>query len=137
MLLSEIVKKASGQTFRAFTDSAIFKPLGMANSWFIDDNQEIVANRVPSYYRPDGKTYRNNYQNIYTLGDGGLFTNIEDMAHWAMNFYDTKAGDQKDIGQTTKKDRLNSGKENNYAFGIAIDNSRGWKRFSHNGGNYL
>ncbi len=134
VLLSEIVKKASGQTFRAFADSAIFKPLGMVNSRFVDDNQEVVVNRVPSYYSPDGKTYRNNYQNVYTLGDGGLFTNIDDMARWAMNFYDTKAGDPKDIEQTTQKGRFNSGKENTYAFGIAVDSSRGWKRFSHNGG---
>jgi len=134
VLLAEIVKKVSGQTFRAFVDSAIFKPLAMVNSKIIDDYQEVVTNRVPSYYSPDGKTYKNNYQNIYTLGDGGLFTNINDMARWAMNFYDTKAGDQKDIELTTHKDRLNNGKENTYAFGIAVDSSRGWKRLSHNGG---
>ena len=58
----------------------------MVNSRVIDDHQEVVANRVPSYYSPDGKTYKNNYQNIYTVGDGGLFTNIVDMARWAMNF---------------------------------------------------
>ena len=134
ILLAEIVKKISGQTFRAFVDSAIFKPLGMVNSKIVDDNQEIVANRVPSYYSPDGKTYKNSYQNIYTLGDGGLFTNIDDMARWAMNFYNTKAADQNDIELTTQKGKLNNGKENTYAFGIAIDSSRGWKRLSHNGG---
>lgn len=134
VLLAEIVKTASGQTFRAFVDSAVFKPLGMVNSRVIDDHQEVVANRVPSYYSPDGKTYKNNYQNIYTVGDGGLFTNIVDMARWAMNFYDAKAGNQKDIEQTTHKDRFNNGKENTYAFGIAVDSSRGWKRLSHNGG---
>ena len=134
VLLAEIVKTVSGQTFRAFTDSAIFKPLGMTDSKVIDDNQEIVANRVPSYYSLDGKKYKNNYQNIYTVGDGGLFTNINDMARWAMNFYDTKVGDQKDIELTTHKDRLNNGKENTYAFGIAVDSSRGWRRLSHDGG---
>ena len=134
ILLAEIVKKVSGQSFRAFVDSAIFKPLAMINSKIVDDNQEVVTNRVPSYYSPDGKTYKNIYQNIYTLGDGGLFTNIDDMARWAMNFYNTKAGDQNDIELTTQKGKLNNGKENAYAFGIAIDSNRGWKRLSHNGG---
>ena len=82
----------------------------MVNSKIVDDNQEVVTNRVPSYYSPDGKTFKNNYQNIYTLGDGGLFTNIDDMARWAMNFYNTKAGDQKDIELTTQKDRLTMAK---------------------------
>lgn len=134
ILLAEIVKKVSGQTFRAFVDSAIFKPLAMVNSRIVDDNQEVVTDRVPSYYSPDGKTYKNSYQNIYTLGDGGLFSNIDDMARWAMNFYNTKAGHQNDIELTTQKGKLNNGKENNYAFGIAVDSSRGWKRISHNGG---
>lgn len=134
ILLAEIVKTVSGQTFRVFTDSAIFKPLGMKHSRVVDDNQEVVMNRVPSYYSPDGKSYRNSYQNIYTLGDGGMFTNIDDMARWAMNFYNTKAGDQKDIKLMIHKDSLNNGKENTYAFGIVVDSSRGWRRLSHNGG---
>jgi CubicO group peptidase (beta-lactamase class C family) len=134
VLLSEIVKTVSGQTFRDFADSAIFKPLGMIDSRFVDDYQELVTDRVPSYYSPDGKTYQNSNQNIYTLGDGGLFTNIDDMARWAMNFYNPKAGDKKDIEQTTQKGRLNNGKEITYAFGIEVDSSRGWKRLSHNGG---
>jgi CubicO group peptidase (beta-lactamase class C family) len=134
VLLSEIIKKVSGQTYRSFMDSAIFKPLGMVNSRFVDDYQEIIANRVPSYYSTDGKVYKNTYQNIYTLGDGGLFTNIEDMARWAVNFYDTKVGLSKDIEQTTQKGLLNNGKEITYACGIVVDSSRGWKRLSHNGG---
>jgi len=51
ILLAEIVKKVSGQTFRAFVDSAIFKPLSMTDSRVIDDNQEIVANRVPGCHQ--------------------------------------------------------------------------------------
>ena len=134
VLLSEIVASVSGQTFRAFTDSAIFKPLGMLDSRFVDDNQEIVVNRVLSYNSPNEKTYRNSYQNIYTLGDGGLFSTIEDMSRWARNFFDSKQSDREAVQQTIQKDKFNNGKENSYAFGIAVDSSRGWKRLSHNGG---
>jgi CubicO group peptidase (beta-lactamase class C family) len=134
VLLAEILKVASGQSFRAFTNDAIFKPLGMTNTRFIDDNREVVRDRVPSYNKTGPNTFKNNYQNIYTLGDGGLFTNVTDMAHWIMNFYDPKAGDANDIVQLTEKGKLNSGKEINYARGINVDSAMGWKRFSHNGG---
>ncbi|MDN5287140.1 MAG: hypothetical protein JWR38_3414 [Mucilaginibacter sp.] len=133
VLLAEIVKVASSQNFRSFTNDAIFKPLGMTNTRFIDDNREVVKNRVPSYNKTGPNTFKNNYQNIYTLGDGGLFTNLTDMAHWIMNFYNPKAGDAKDIIQLTEKGKLNSGKEISYARGINVDSARGWKIFAHNG----
>jgi len=40
-MLAEIVKAVSGQTLRQFTDSAIFKPLGMTSTHFHDDYTEI------------------------------------------------------------------------------------------------
>ena len=44
-MLAEIVKAASGQTLRQFTDSAIFKPLGMTSTHFHDDYTEMEPNR--------------------------------------------------------------------------------------------
>jgi CubicO group peptidase (beta-lactamase class C family) len=133
VLLAEIVKKVSGKSFRAFVDSAIFKPLGMTASAFIDDHSELIKNRAASYAK-DTDIYRNTYQNVYTLGDGGLFTNIEDMAKWVTNFYQPKAGTAEDIALMTTPGKLNSGKAITYAMGIDVTMHRGHKRFIHNGG---
>ena len=133
VLLAEIVKKVSGKSFRAFVDSAIFKPLGMTASAFIDDHSELIKNRAASYGK-DADIYRNAYQNVYTLGDGGLFTNIEDMAKWVTNFYQPKAGTAEDIALMTTPGKLNSGKAITYAMGIDVTMHRGHKRFIHNGG---
>ena len=40
-MLAEIVKAVTGQTLRQFTDSAVFKPLGMTSTHFHDDYTEI------------------------------------------------------------------------------------------------
>src|SRR5205823_4954438 len=48
-LLGEIVKAASGQSLRAFTDSAIFRPLGMAHTHFHDNYTELEIGRAYSY----------------------------------------------------------------------------------------
>jgi CubicO group peptidase (beta-lactamase class C family) len=45
LLAAEIVKTVTGQTLRQFTDSAIFKPLGMNNTHFHDDYTEVVKSR--------------------------------------------------------------------------------------------
>jgi hypothetical protein len=51
-----------------------------------------------------------------------------------MNFYTHKVGDQQDIETLTTKAILNNGKAQDYAMGIGVDNYRGQKRYSHNGG---
>ncbi len=132
-MLAEIVKSVSGQTLRKFTDSAIFKPLGMTNTHFHDDYTEIVKNRSYSYQRSDSTHFTNSILSYSNAGATSLFTNINDMSKWVMNFYDHKVGDQKDIDLLTQKAKLNSGRELSYALGIVSDTYKGWRQYSHGG----
>ncbi len=132
-MLAEIVKSVTGQLLRKFTDSAIFKSLGMNNTHFHDDYTEIVKNRSYSYDRTDSDHFANSILSYSNAGATSLFTNINDMSKWIMNFYDHKVGDQKDIDQLTQKGKLNSGKELTYALGIVSDTYKGWRQFSHGG----
>jgi len=132
-LLAEIVKSVSGQNLRKFTDSAIFKPLGMVNTHFHDDYTEIEKNRAYSYERIHDMHFANSILSYSNDGATSLFTNIGDMSKWLMNFYHPKVGDQKDIVELTRKGKLNNGRELDYACGIVVDTYNGWRRFSHNG----
>ena len=133
VLLAEIVRVVSGQSLQSFISETIFKPLGMSHSRFIGDDHEVIGNRALSYVE-DKRNFVYDPQTVYTLGDGGLFTNIIDMAHWVSNFYNPKSGDARDIEQLTERGRLNNGREIDYALGIYCDYSRGYRRFMHNGG---
>src|SRR5436190_280223 len=133
-MLAEIVKSVSGQTLRAFTDSAIFKPLGMNSTHFHDDYKEIEKNRSYSYNRTDSANFSNSILSYSNAGATSLFTNIPDLSKWVMNFYEHKVGTQKDIEQLTQKGKLNSGKDLTYALGIAVDTYKGWRQYSHSGG---
>ena len=132
-ILAEIVRSVTGQSLRQFTDSAIFKPLGMLNTHFHDDYEEIVKNRSYSYSRTDSIHFSNRILSYSVAGATSLFTNLNDMSKWIMNFYMHKVGDQKDIDQLTQKGKLNSGKELNYALGISSDTYKGWRQFTHGG----
>ena len=132
-MLAEIVRAVSGKSLRKFTDSAIFKPLGMDNTHFHDDYTEIVPNRSYSYDRARGGRFTNSTLSYSVAGATSLFTNIDDMGKWVMNFYDHKAGDQKDIEQLTQKGKLNNGTEIDYALGISVNDYKGHKIYSHNG----
>lgn len=133
VLLAEIVNAVTGKSFKEYTDSVIFKPLGMTASAFVDDYSQLIAGRAPSYGK-NGGVFWNVVQNVYTLGDGGLFTNVSDMARWVTNFYQPGAGTLKDIALMTTPGKLNDGSAISYAMGINVNEDRGYTRLMHNGG---
>jgi CubicO group peptidase (beta-lactamase class C family) len=132
-MLAEIVKSVTGQTLRQFTDSAIFRPLGMNHTHFHDDYMEIVKNRSYSYEQDGKDRYKNSILSYSNDGATSLFTNIDDMSKWVTNFWDHKVGDEQDVKQLTKRAVLNSGRTLDYALGIAVDTFRGQRRFQHGG----
>jgi len=133
-MLAEIVKSVTGKTLRQFTDSVIFKPLGMNNTHFHDDYMEIVPNRSYSYFDMGKGKYANAVLSYSNAGATSLFTNVNDMSKWLMNFYQHKVGNQETIDLLTQKTKLNNGKVQDYAAGISNDMYHGQKRYSHNGG---
>ncbi len=132
-MAAEIVKSVTGQTLRQFTDSAIFKPLGMNNTHFHDDYTEIVKDRAYSYSQ-DSSGYSNAVLSYSVAGATSLFTNIEDLSKWVMNFYSPKAGSAENLQSLERKSKLNNGKENRYAQGIFVGDRHGFKELSHSGG---
>lgn len=132
-LLAEIVKSVSGQSLRQFTDSAIFKPLGMKNTHFHDDHTEIVPNRSYSYVPSKKNHYANAVLSISNVGPTSLFTNIDDMSKWIMNFYDPTVGNQTQIRELTEPVIVNGEKRRNYAKGIVADSIYGQQRYQHGG----
>ncbi len=89
LLLAQAVEKVSGQTMREFAHDNIFKPLGMKNSHFHDDHQELVNNRADGYSATGGVWQKNN-TNFNVVGDGGVFSTVEDLVIWYNNFADNR-----------------------------------------------
>ena len=133
ILLAEVIKEVTGQSLRQFADSAIFKPLQMTRTHFHDNPSELVENRAVSYWQ-EHDMYSNAFQNIYTVGDGGMMTTVGDAARWVMNLYSPKVGDSKDVEALTKTGHLTNGKKLSYASGISVGEHNGWKVYSHAGG---
>jgi CubicO group peptidase (beta-lactamase class C family) len=132
-MLAEIVKSITGQTLRQFTDSAIFKPLGMSSTHFHDDYTEIEKNRSYSYDRSDSIHFTNSVLSYSNAGATSLFTNIPDMSKWVRHFYDGKSDNPELVKMLTEKGKLNNGKELTYANGIVTDTYKGWRQYSHGG----
>ena len=131
-LLAQVVKRVSGQSFREFTTSPIFRPLGMKNTHFRDDHAEIVKNMAYGY-DPAKDTFRISITNFDTVGATSLLTTVEDLALWDENFYNPRVGGPEMIKQVLERGRLSSGEQLDYAFGLVIGKYRGLPTVDHGG----
>ncbi len=130
-LLGEIVKRVSGTSLAEFARENIFEPLGMNNTHFHDDCTVIVPNRATGY-APTENGFVINETILDIVGDGGVFTTVEDMYLWDQNFYDNKL-DEGLIDLILTKGKLSSGEEITYAFGLVHGEYKGLKTVAHGG----
>ena len=105
----------------------------MKNTHFHDDYTEIVKNRAYSYEPVDSGVYRNSILSYSTVGPTSLFTTVEDEIKWLNNYSTKQVGGEDAINQMHELGILNSGDTLSYAFGLRIDNYKGWRRIGHGG----
>ena len=130
-LLAEVVARVSGQTFTEFTRIHIFQPLKMNNTLFYNDCEKIVKNRAYSYHA-DSTGLKKSILSYSVVGATSLFTTVEDLSLWAMNFENPVVG--KDIiEKMNMKGILNKGDTIGYAMGQGIGVYKGLKFNAHDG----
>lgn len=133
-LLAQIVRSASGKFLRDFAEEYIFTPLGMVSTAFQNDSTEVIKNRATGYAARKHGGFSVETAGSYHMGDGGLFTTVDDLFLWDQNYYDNKlGGGKKLIEQFLTPETLSSGRKSDYAFGIDIETYKGLKLFGHDG----
>jgi len=132
LLLGEIVRRVSGKTLAQFAKENIFDPLGMKNTHFHYDNTVIVRNRATGYAAAKNG-FRVNETINECVGDGAVFTTVEDLFLWDQNFYENTLdipGLMRSLEQTGV---LNDGANLKYAYGLNVRKYRGLRMVSHGG----
>lgn len=90
-LLALIVEKASGKSFAAFLRERIFLPLGMTETVAYEQGISNVANRAYGYSETGGTWQRTDQSRTSAvLGDGGIYSSIDDLAKWDAALYDDR-----------------------------------------------
>jgi CubicO group peptidase (beta-lactamase class C family) len=132
-LLALIVERQSGMPFARFLRERIFAPLGMTASVAHQDGVDSVPHRAYGY-TPDSGGYRPTDQSVTsaTLGDGGVYTSVEDLVHWDQALYGAALVDRATLQQATTPPVL-PGDSTQYGFGWFVDRYRGVKRWRHTG----
>lgn len=90
-LLALIVERASGRSFPAFLRERIFLPLGMDHTLAYVQEGPGVPARAYGYSEVDGHwALTDQSQTSAVLGDGGIYSSIDDLAKWDAALYDDR-----------------------------------------------
>ena len=130
-LLSQIVEAVSGQTLREYAQANIFTKLGMNDSFFNDEVNDVVKNRVDGYHRNEDGSYTIYMTNLSWVGDGGVYTNLDDWLKWDQNFYHNILGNTGDDFVRLMEQPYSVSGE--YAWGQNVGEYRGLKQVAHTG----
>ncbi len=135
-LMAEIVAAVSGQSFLDFTRERIFEPLGMAQTHFHVDHEEIVRGRAYSYQLDDSGDYKKSVLSYANVGATSLFTTAADLGKWLDNFRTTTVGDESVMAKMLEMPALPGDEApagTGYAAGLSLGQYRGLKTVGHGG----
>lgn len=130
VVLGLLVERVSGLSYSQFLKKDIFDPLGMAGTVAHVEGVTTVRNRAYGYSRgrgrPPGRRPGTRFVRTdqsptsATLGDGGVYSSIDDLAKWDQALYEPKLVKRETFQQAIRPAPLANGKPGSYGFGWEI-----------------
>jgi CubicO group peptidase (beta-lactamase class C family) len=131
-LLSLVVKKVTGTPLATFAKHHIFDPLGMTDTFILEDQAQVIPRRATAYKEEDGRFVVDRIGRQVT-GDGGVQTTLNDLARWDANFYDPKVGGKPWLEAMRARAKLDDGSEVPYGMGLELHGVNGVAVEEHDG----
>ena len=151
VVLGLIVAKTSGKTYEEFLHERIFAPLKMNHTIVYQKGKNEVANRAFGHSKENDLFKETDQSSTSaTLGDGGIYSNLEDLAKWddalcnhtllsekemrpALTPVKLNDGSEPHWPKEPNGDNLHPGKPVSYGFGWFLDPYNGHARMWHTG----
>ncbi len=134
-VLAMIVEKISGMSFPDYLRENIFKPLDMKNTVAFVKGVNTVPHRSFGYAKDDGGfIFSDQSSTSAVLGDGGIYSSVEDLFRWDQALYTDKLVSAGMLGNAFTKGVLTDGTELGYGYGWEVGAFNGHRRIMHMGG---
>ena len=140
-VLAMIVERVSGERFEDFLAQRIFGPLGMSHSVAFVQQRNQIPNRAFGYRRQKSDErwqFSDQSPTSAVLGDGGIYSSIEDLARWDLALINHTLVDQNEMRPAftpakVEGVKLPDGTPAAYGFGWFLNPYKGHKRMWHYG----
>jgi CubicO group peptidase (beta-lactamase class C family) len=143
VVLAMVVEKRSGMKFGIFLRRRIFTPLGMMGTLAYERGRNEVAHRAYGHTKTtDGWSETDQSSTSATLGDGGVYTSLDDLAKWdaALTAHTLLTAKEMEPALTPATAANGAPLQQSdgspaplYGFGWFLDPYRGHRRYSHYG----
>ena len=136
VLLGLIIAKRGFEPFPDFLKRYIFEPLRMKNTVAFVKGTNSVGSRAYGHVLREGKFLEADQSSTSaTLGDGGIYSNLDDLAKWDEALRKNTLVSKNDFAAGLAPTRLSNGTlpKTPYGFGWYLDPYRGRARIWHTG----
>ncbi len=135
VLLGLIVQHVSGIPFPKFLHDRIFAPLHMDSTVAYVKGTSTVPQRAYGYTADSSGHFTRTDQSSTsaTLGDGGIYTSVTDMAKWSDALDHATLVDSATMHRAWSPTMLTTGKESGYGYGWFVATVNGELQLRHHG----
>ena len=136
VVLGLIIAQKGYEPFPDFLKRHIFEPLRMKNTVAYVRGTNNVSSRAYGHVVRDGKFIEADQSSTSgTLGDGGIYSNLDDLAKWDEALRQNRLVSKSEFAAALIPVRLNNGTMPRYSYGFGwyLDPHRGRPRMWHTG----
>jgi len=143
VVLAQVVEQRSGMRFGDFLRTRIFEPLDMSGTIAYEKGLNEVVHRAYGHTASRGVWRQTDQSSTSaTLGDGGVYTSLEDLEKWDRALREHSLLSERDmqpaytVATTTNGGSLHQPDGSAaplYGFGWFLDSHRGHRRYAHYG----
>lgn len=134
ILVSLAIERASGQSFADHMRENVFEPLGMVDTRVKMVQGELIPGSAQGYTAEAGGGYRTTRDLAASAGAGGVYTTVDDLTRWMLNYRDATVGGPEAIEAIATTAVLESGDSTGYGLGLGLGEQRGRTLYTHTGG---
>ena len=136
-LAALLVERITDTPFQVWVNENVFTPLGMTQSRIRSHTGEIIPSAAEGYIYSDEAPYRIGVDlgggGGATMGPGGVYTTVDDLARWIGNFKSGQVGGSDVIAEMMTPQIEMPGTDRYYGLGLVVDKQRGLSRVWHGG----
>lgn len=135
VVLAVLIEEVTGRAFGRVLEERIFRPLGMSDAVAHIEGETTVPERTYGY-RPEDRGFVESDQGATTatLGDGGVYASIRDLARWDAALREPRLQPDRAALEPFAPRATRAGDAAEaYGFGWFLDTFRGRRRQRHEG----
>ncbi len=134
ILLSLLVERVTGESFADYMRDNVFEPVGMMDTRMKMVQGELIPRSAQGYEPVETGGFRTTRDLPASAGAGGVYTTVDDLHRWLLNFADPAVGGPGAIEAMATTAVLESGDSTGYGLGLGLGEMGGRTVYSHTGG---